>query len=678
MEEMTGVNPADIIGKGDHAYAIPFYGERRPTLVDLLALTDEEIEKNYKFIRKEKNRLTAEVEVPLLRGEKRWLFATASRFFNTNGEVIGSIESVRDITDKKQVEVSLMEFQQQLKNIINFLPDATMIINTEGKVTFWNHAMEEMTGIKATDMIGKGNYEYALPFYGERKPILVDLPLLTEEDLPSELRYRTMMEQLPIAMQVFSTDGILREANKAVEELFNYSAHELIGKRNVLQDEQVKKIGSLPLIERAIKGETVPASVSQFDVAASFGHGRKLWLKSRFYPIKNTVGEVINIVIIHEDITELKQYQLHLEEMIEQRTAELSNANFELLKTNKELQQLDQMKSDFLSTVSHELRTPLTSVLGFAKIIQKRLREIIFPLIKSDEKKVERAVRQVNDNLEIIISEGDRLTTLINDVLDLAKMEAGRTEWKMEPLSVAEIIERSIAATASLFEHRGLKLNKEIEQGLPVISGDRDRLIQTVINLISNAVKFTEQGSVTCRAIVEGETIKVSVIDTGIGIAPGDQEKVFEKFKQIGDTLTDRPQGTGLGLPICQQIVEYHGGRIWVESEPAKGSNFSFTLSVSRDSVSPVSVEKMIDVNSLVKQLKDNVITAAPAGNEGLDYILVVDDESNIRELLRQELEAAGYRVREAKDGIEAIKEVKKELPGLIILECHDAGVEWL
>lgn len=240
----------------------------------------------------------------------------------------------------------------------------------------------------------------------------------------------------------------------------------------------------------------------------------------------------------------------------------------------------DAAKSSFLSTVSHELRTPLTSVLGFAKIIRRRLQERIFPLVPDGDPKIQNTRRQVIENLDVIVSEGERLTVLINDVLDLAKIEAGKFTWNMESLEVPQIIERALAATSSLFEAKNLNLVRNIEPSIPAAYGDRDRLIQVVINLISNAVKFTPAGSITCAARCASGQIVVSVADSGIGIKPEDQPKVFEKFKQVGDTLTDKPKGTGLGLPICKEIVEHHGGRIWVESEIGHGSTFSFTLPV--------------------------------------------------------------------------------------------------
>ena len=338
---------------------------------------------------------------------------------------------------------------------------------------------------------------------------------------------------------------------------------------------------------------------------------------------------------------------------------------------NKRLHELDQLKSDFLSTVSHELRTPLTSVLGFSRIIKRKLGEVIVPQLKTDDKKTNRTIKQIEDNVEIIISESQRLTNLINDVLDLSKMDAGKIEWVMEPISVEEVIAQATAATSSLFEHKDLELRIDLEE-LPQIRGDRDRLIQTVINLISNAVKFTERGFITCQARVTGNEVTISIADTGMGIAQEDLPKVFEKFKQVGDTLTDKPKGTGLGLAICKQIIEQHGGRIWVESEIGKGSTFLFTVPLpqaERDCINRV------DVDYLVKRITEQGITNAANQTVGRKNVLVVDDEANIRMLLRQELEANGYAVTEAVDGMGALKQVKRSKPDLILLDVMMPGM---
>ena len=248
--------------------------------------------------------------------------------------------------------------------------------------------------------------------------------------------------------------------------------------------------------------------------------------------------------------------------------------------TQAQLIQSEQMKTDFISTVSHELRTPLTSVLGFAKLIQKKLEETVLPAVCFDMKKTERTVGQVRENLHIILSEGERLTSLINDLLDITKIEAGKIEWNLQPTAVSEIIERAIAATSVLAQNNGLEIICDIEPDLPDVIVDCDRMIQVLINLLSNAIKFTDFGSVTCRAHRQDNEITICVIDTGIGIAAADLEIVFEKFKQIGEVITDKPKGTGLGLPICKHIVEAHSGRIWAESELGQGSAFSVSLPI--------------------------------------------------------------------------------------------------
>ncbi|MCP5003005.1 MAG: HAMP domain-containing protein [Planctomycetes bacterium] len=274
---------------------------------------------------------------------------------------------------------------------------------------------------------------------------------------------------------------------------------------------------------------------------------------------------------IKESHEKLEEYSHALEQKVEYRTLRLRKAL-------AELQDQDRVKTEFLSTASHELRTPLALILGFAKIIGKKLDNSIFPNIKVDDKKIQKVTKQVKNNINIIVSEGIRLTSLIDDLLDISKIEAGEVEWKMEKVSVTDIVEQALNVISNLLAEKNLKLIKDVEGGLPKIVCDKDRLIQVVINLVSNAVKFTKEGSITCRVRKADGEAMISIIDTGLGIKKDDQEKIFEKFKQVGDTLTDKPKGTGLGLLICKQIVEHHDGRIWVESELGKGSSFSFTI----------------------------------------------------------------------------------------------------
>ncbi len=305
-------------------------------------------------------------------------------------------------------------------------------------------------------------------------------------------------------------------------------------------------------------------------------------LKSMEAGLERTVDERTEELACKSE--ELRAANRELEAEIAERRRfeeELARANEKLSESNDKLQNLDRMKTDFLNMAAHEIRTPLTSVLGFAKLTQKKFTGVMVPSISWEDRAAAKAALLIEENLEIIIQEAGRLTTLINDLLDVAKLEAGKMEWDFRRLSAADLIERAMSTLDSLVCGKGLRFVRKIEPDTLTVWGDRDRLLQVLINLISNALKFTEEGAITCSAVAISEGTRFSVADTGVGIAPEHIDMIFEKFHQIGDTLTEKPRGTGLGLAICRQIVEQHGGRIGVESELGKGSTFYFIIPYS-------------------------------------------------------------------------------------------------
>jgi Na+/proline symporter/signal transduction histidine kinase len=275
------------------------------------------------------------------------------------------------------------------------------------------------------------------------------------------------------------------------------------------------------------------------------------------------LDEVMNIL---DEASQVRAYSKQLE----QKSRELEAATAELRAANERLKELDRMKDDFMSTVTHELRTPLTSIRAFSEILLEDPKTDL-----SDRRKF----------LAIIVKETERLTRLINQVLDMAKIESGNAEWHTADVDLHEVIEESIAATSSLFSDRRVALDMTLAGAVPKVRADRDRLIQVMLNLLSNAVKFCEEeaGRVTVRLGVEGSTVRVDVADNGPGISEADQPYIFEKFRQVGDTMTAKPQGTGLGLPISRQIIEHFGGRLWVKSSPGQGAIFSFSLPMNRE-----------------------------------------------------------------------------------------------
>ena len=250
---------------------------------------------------------------------------------------------------------------------------------------------------------------------------------------------------------------------------------------------------------------------------------------------------------------------------LEEKQTELEAATRDLRDANARLKELDRLKDDFISTVTHELRTPLTSIRAFSEILHDN------PELNIEER---------SKFLGILVKESERLTRLINQVLDLAKLESGAAEWQNVTLDLRDIVNDAADTTSQLFKVKNVKLEVNLPDAPIPVTADRDRLMQVLLNLLTNSIKFcdAERGAVRVTVSRDAKSVRVDVHDNGIGIAKENQELIFEKFRQVGDALTDKPPGTGLGLAICRQIVGHLGGRLWVNSEPACGATFSFSL----------------------------------------------------------------------------------------------------
>jgi hypothetical protein len=270
------------------------------------------------------------------------------------------------------------------------------------------------------------------------------------------------------------------------------------------------------------------------------------------------LDEVLNIL---DEASQVLAYSKRLE----QKSVELEAATRELRNANERLKELDRLKDDFMSSVTHELRTPLTSIRAFSEMLL-------------EDPKIDLADRK--RFLGIIVSEAERLTRLVNQVLDMAKIESGHADWDNGEVSLVEVIEQAAASTSQLFKDKGVTLEMSLPGTVPNLLADRDRLVQVMLNLLSNAVKFVARGKGVVSVVLSraDEGLRVDVRDNGPGLTPTEQQIVFEKFRQGGNTMTDKPQGTGLGLPISRQIVEHYGGRLWVESVAGEGATFSFLM----------------------------------------------------------------------------------------------------
>jgi len=249
--------------------------------------------------------------------------------------------------------------------------------------------------------------------------------------------------------------------------------------------------------------------------------------------------------------------EAHLFHLATEQTARLTALNAELQRAN-------QHKAEFLANMSHELRTPLNSILGFSQL-----------LLEGDGGELSLDQRQ---DVDIIAQNGRHLLSLINDLLDISKLEAGKAQLHRGEVEVESLISECVESVSSLAKTKKLDLAFSVGEDVGRVSADGPKLKQVLLNLLGNAIKFTESGSVRVNAERQGADLRISVRDTGIGVHTEDVERIFESFQQGQSGMTGKYQGTGLGLAICRQLVEMHGGRIWVKSAAGQGSTFTFTI----------------------------------------------------------------------------------------------------
>ncbi len=267
---------------------------------------------------------------------------------------------------------------------------------------------------------------------------------------------------------------------------------------------------------------------------------------------------------------------------------ELALANQRLQQSNRRIVEATRLKSEFLANMSHELRTPLNSIIGFARVILKGIDGPLTEMQRTD--------------LAAIYTSGQHLLNLVNDILDLTKIEAGKMELHRERLDFQEIIAGVMSTAIALVEGKDIELIEEVDKRLPRVYADRLRVRQIILNLVSNAAKFTDAGSIALRASVRNGELLVSVADTGIGIAEKDMPIIFEEFRQLDTSTARRAEGTGLGLSISKRLVDMHGGRMWVESKIGMGSTFYFTLPLLdnwREQVEPALSQESKEVASI-------------------------------------------------------------------------------
>ncbi len=599
---LVGRSLDEILGHDAHALFAPAEAERI-IADDRRVLADADVQ-------------TQERQVTV-HGVTRTFRTTRGPVRDAEGAVVGLYGIARDVTDQRQVEQALRRSEEQFHLIMDNLADLVAVLDLDGRRLYNSPSYQQILGdphglqgsdsfeeihpddrarveqaFRDTVRTGVGQrLEYRLIGHdgrirciesqgsvirdgdGQVAQVVVvsrDVTARRQADErleASERKYRELVENANSIILHWARDGHIIFLNEYGQRFFGYRQDEIAGQHVVGTIVPETETGGRDLSRLLEAISADPAAFEQNVNENQKRSGERVWIAWTNKLVYDERGQVSEILSIGSDITARRQAEqalraahASLELRVAQRTAELAVAR-------DRAEAADRIKSAFLASMSHELRTPLNSIIGFTGLL---LQGLAGPLNDEQAKQ-----------LRMVKGSGQHLLALINDVLDISKIEAGQIDIACEPFDLPECIHKAVHTVLPLADQKGLALAVEVAPDLGAVSSDRRRVEQVLLNLLSNAVKFTEHGQVTLTAGVEPgppAQVTVAVADTGLGIAEADLGQLFQPFRQLDTGLTRQHEGTGLGLAICKRLVDRLGGTIAVASTPGQGSTFTFTL----------------------------------------------------------------------------------------------------
>lgn len=615
---------------------------------------------------------------------------------------IGAVVTFLNITDRIEAHKTLKEREQDLEITLNSIGDAVIATDTDGRITRMNPVAEKLTGWSFNDAQGK-SVKAIFPIFNAstRKPIsnpiekvmatgetihlsdhttlvakdgteyhiadsaapirngddIIQGMVLIFNDVSEQYRLREevrlnellmhgLMDDLKSMVGIMNPDGRIAFINNMPLELANISRDEVIGQTLWSCEWFNTNSEVIKRLEEECLQIVAQKSIAIWDIEFK-GENNFIWMELGIYPVLDDDDKVIQMVFEGVDITQRKEaevlqknYQLKLEQKVYERTAELEHKA-------AELQRATRLKSEFLANMSHELRTPMNSIIGFTGRVIKKASNQLDP-------------RQLN-NLHTVERNAHHLLGLINGLLDLSKIEAGKMEAHAEYFYFSILAKEVFSLTQAMLENKPIEFKVDIPSADIQLHTDNTKLKQVLINLVSNAIKFTHDGSITIEAkLLSGETkpqIAIRVIDTGVGMDKDALQYIFEAFRQVDGTLTRKTGGTGLGLAIVRSFTELLMGTVTVESETGVGTAFEIII--------PVNLEGIV-TSSATPQPS---LPQAQKYGEKKQTVLCIDDETEVLELLSGYLSDEGYQAITALNGEDGLALAKQQQPFAITLD---------